>query len=694
MEANKKILSIILLLLPVFAFTQIDRSKAPDPAPAPAIQIGDYESFVLDNGLKVFVIENHKIPRIAYSLILDFDPILEAENAGYISITGSLIGTGTKTRTKAEIDESVDFIGADFYTSPSSVYAACLKKHNDKLLNVFSDVVKNSVFNQAELDKLKTQALSGLAFGKEDPGTISKRVRGVVLYGKDHPYGELETEKSIESVTLDMCTNFYKTYFKPNIAYLAIVGDITVDEAKPLVKKYFGDWQKGMVQPEKVEVSKAPAEPTVVIVDRPNSVQSSISVTYPVELKVGSTESLKASVMNTILGGGVYRLFMNLRETHGYTYGSYSKIKADKYIGSFGAFADVRNEVTDSAINEILYEMKRIVNEPVREEELSRVINNLTGNFALSLEDPRTIARFALNIERYKLPKDYYANYLKNLEKVSIQDIQAAAKAYIKPENCYIVVVGKAEEIAEKLKKFSPDGVVHYYDVDGNEYDPDAKTKEAPKGMDGKKVLESYIKAVGGKEKIEGIKDVLMEADMKMQGMNLGLKEYKKTPDKYSVEIFMTGSLVQKVALNGDKAKSSGMQGEQNIEGEQLEELKGQAGFCEELNYLGKDYKLELLGIEEVNEEECYVIQITKLSGKEIKSWYSTESGFKLKQTTTAETPMGTMDQEAYFDDYKEFDGFFVATKAHQNVGGNNIEIELKSIKFNEGIDDKVFEID
>ncbi|MBN1182885.1 MAG: insulinase family protein [Bacteroidales bacterium] len=694
MRNIRNFISLILFSLPVFVTAQIDRSKAPEPGPAPAIKIGDYQSFVLNNGLKVFVIENHKIPRVAYSLILDFDPILEGENAGYISITGDLLGTGTKTRTKAEIDEAIDFIGADFSTSPSSIYAACLKKHNDKLLDVFADVVLNSQFNQTELEKLKTQALSGLAYGKNDPGVISRRVRGVVLYGKDHPYGELETEKSIESVNLDMCTKFYNTYFKPNIAYLAIVGDITVDEAKPLIQKYFGEWEKGTVQPAKIEIPKAPSKPTVIIVDRPNAVQSSVSVTYPIVLKVGSPESLKAGVMNTILGGGVYRLFMNLRETHGYTYGAYSQIRADEYIGSFGAFADVRNEVTDSAINEILYEMNRIVNEPVSQEELTRVINNKTGDFALSLEDPRTISRFALNIELYKLPKDYYANYLKNLAQVSIKDVQEAAKAYIKPGNCYIVVVGKAEEIAEKLKKFSPDGIIHYYDEDGNEYDPNAKIKAAPEGIDAKTVLESYIKAVGGKEKIKAIKDVVIEADMKMQGMSLGLKEYKKQPDKYAVEISMSGNLVQKVVMNGDIAKSSGMQGEQDIEGEQLEELKGQDDFCEELNYLNEEYKLQLLGTEDVNDEAAYVVEIITPAGKAITSYFSTESGFKLKQTMTVVTPMGTMDQVAFFDEYKEFGDFFVTTKAHQTVGPNNIEIELKSIKFNEGIDDKVFEIE
>src|SRR5271154_6083288 len=229
----KKIYLIVFWALIIqSAHAQVDRTKAPKPAPARGIKIGDYQAFTLKNGLQVFVVENHKLPRVQFSINLKSDPILEGEKTGYVNIAGNLIGTGTKTRTKAQLDEEVDFIGASLNTSPSGISASSLTKHSGKLLELMSDVLYNPSFAQAELDKLKTQTLSGISAGKDDPNAIAANVRGALVYGKDHPYGEIATEKSVGSITLEDCKGYYDTYFKPNNAYLIMVGDINLKNAK------------------------------------------------------------------------------------------------------------------------------------------------------------------------------------------------------------------------------------------------------------------------------------------------------------------------------------------------------------------------------------------------------------------------------------------------------------------------------
>ncbi len=225
----------------------LDRSIQPQAGPAPVIKIGDYQSFELANGLKVFVVENHKIPRLSYSLVLDYDPVFEGDMAGYTEITGQLLRTGTTTRTKDEIDEAVDMIGASLNTSAGGIYANCLSRHNETLLTIMSDVLLNASFKTEELEKIRTQYLSGLEAEKNDPKAISQRVNSVLVYGTNHPYGLNTSEESVKKITLEKCNDFYKTFFRPNIAYLAIVGDITLAEAKPLVEKYFGNWQRGEV---------------------------------------------------------------------------------------------------------------------------------------------------------------------------------------------------------------------------------------------------------------------------------------------------------------------------------------------------------------------------------------------------------------------------------------------------------------
>ena len=209
----KKILSLIIVLSIVSgAFAQkLDRSTRPAPGTAPEIQLGKIEKFTMDNGLKVFVVENHKLPKVAYSLSIDVDPVAEGDMAGYVEIAGKLMERGTKNRTKQQLDEQIDFIGATISTSAKGIYAASLKKHQEKLLDMMSDMLMNSEINQEELDKIKKQTISGITSSKDDPDAIAKKVRAALLYGKDHPYGEVATEKTVENITIEKCKEYYAT---------------------------------------------------------------------------------------------------------------------------------------------------------------------------------------------------------------------------------------------------------------------------------------------------------------------------------------------------------------------------------------------------------------------------------------------------------------------------------------------------
>ncbi|MGB0167344.1 MAG: M16 family metallopeptidase, partial [Luteibaculum sp.] len=353
---------LILLSFTLASFAQVDRSKAPEPGPAPKIQIGKSEKFTLENGLKVIVVENNKRPVVSYSLTLDYVPFMEGEVAGNAAIAGSLLRAGTANMSKAEIDKNIDFIGATLVTSSNGIYGQSLSKHSDKLLSIFSDVLLNPSFPAEELEKEKKKTISGLAAAKEDPNAIMSNVSRALTYGKNHPYGELETEKTVGNISVETCKDFYNTYFRPNIAYLVIVGDITRAEAEAKAKKYFGSWKKQEVPMAKLPEVKGPQGKQVCFVPKTGAVQSVINVTYPINLKPGAPDAIPATVMNSILGGGVFsgRLMQNLREDKGYTYGARSSLDTDPYVASFTAYASVRNEVTDSSVTEFLYELDRI----------------------------------------------------------------------------------------------------------------------------------------------------------------------------------------------------------------------------------------------------------------------------------------------------------------------------------------------
>jgi zinc protease len=450
---------------------KLDRSIVPAAGPAPKIQIGQYQMTTLANGLKLVVVENHKLPRVSYSINLDIDPLLEGSRAGYAMMSGELMKAGTVTRTKAQIDEAVDFMGASLSTSSRGVSGGCLAKHSDDFLSLMSDVLLHPSFPAEELEKSRKQQLSNLVNQKTDPNTLSDKIGNVLKFGVKHPYGEFLTEASLKAISTSDLRDYYENFYRPNVAYLIVVGDITFAEAEAKANKYFGSWEKKSVREFTYVNPMEPAGNVVAFVPIPAAVQSVIDVTYPVNIKPGTQDAIVASVLNNILGGSGFqaRLMQNLREDKAYTYGAYSSISPDELIGSFSAGASVRNAVTDSAVYEILYEMKRLVDEPVADSMLQTIKNIMTGSFARSLERPQTIANFALNIERYKLPKDFYETYLQKLNAVTVADVQAMAKRVLRPSNAYITVCGN-KEVAEKLARFAASGKVDIVNADGTPF--------------------------------------------------------------------------------------------------------------------------------------------------------------------------------------------------------------------------------
>ncbi|MDP4266911.1 MAG: pitrilysin family protein [Bacteroidota bacterium] len=685
---KKIVLSLFLIFsIALISVAQADRSKKPLPGPAPKISIAKFDTFRLENGLKVFVIENHKVPMVSYSLIIDNDPILEKENAGYVELAGSLLRTGTKNLSKDQLDEAVDFIGGNISTNSSGIFANAIKKHNERLLELMSDILLNPNFTQEELDKLKKQKISELASQKDDPAAIASRVNNVLLYGKEHPYGENASEETVGNVTLNMCKNFYNTYYKPNIAYLAIVGDINVVEAKPLIEKYFGKWKKGIVTAHKYRTPLPPLSNTIAIVDRPNSVQSNIIVSYPVDMKPGTEDVIKSRVMNNILGGGTSRLFDNLREKHAYTYGAYSQLSPDKLIGHFMATAEVRNAVTDSSVYQIFYEINRIRDEKVPQEELDLYKNYLNGIFSLSLESPQTVASFAINIERNKMSSDYYTNYLKNLAAVSAEDVQSAAKKYLRPENAYILVVGKADEIVPKLTKVLKTSNVEYYDSKGNYINISEKTKAIPGDITAEKVIKKYISAIGGEEKVLKVNTLVKKIKANAQGMVLEIETSQKSPDKLLIDVSANGNHFQKQVLKGDTAKTFSPMGNMDVKGTELADIKFQANIFPELKYSVLGVNVKLSDIEEVNGKDAYKVVLTLPSGSSMTDYYDIESGLKVK---TVEKQATTL-----YSEYKELAGSGIKFpyKIKIEGGGQSVDFEVSSYEVNKDLNDNIFEI-
>ena len=690
----KNIKSIILLVVAVlFAnvlFAQLDRSIQPKPGPAPEFKIGEHKTFTLDNGLKVIVVENHKVPRISFQLTVDVDPILEKDAIGYVSMTGNLMRSGTKNKSKIEIDEAVDFIGANLSTFQNGMYGLALTKYKDEFLTIMSDVLLNPSFPEEEVEKSKKQSISGLASSKTNPQFIAGRV-GQKLRNGNHPYGEIETEETFGNITREHLVNYYNTYYKPNVSYLVIVGDISLKQAKKDAKKYFGSWEMADVAKHEYQFPNKNIGTRIALIDKEDAVQSYINITYPVNLKIGDKNAIPAILANNILGSGTFssRLISNLREDKGYTYGAYSNISRDPLVGYFSATAQVGSDVSDDAVNQFIIEMNRMKNEIVDDETLDLFKTIRTGSLARSLEKPQTIARFAFNTLKYNLPEDYYQKYFENIDAVTKEQIQAISKNYIDVDQAIIIVVGDKKKLLEPLKKYSATGEVELYDIYGNPVKEELE-KSIPEGLTAESVIEKYIQAIGGKENLEKIQDITIEASTSMNGMEIKQKIYQKAPNKYAMITSMNENVMMQQAYNGERGIMKGFQGEQEIVGEDLENLKVSATLNVELKYADLGVKLTLEAIEKLEDKDTYKVKVVNPTGKVTYDYFDIESGLRIQSKETVIVPQGEFTTIQSFSDFKEIDGvkFPFVIKIS---GVQNMELKIDSVSINTELNDDLF---
>ena len=664
---------------------QFDRNVVPGPGPAPAVAFPDYELITTVNGMRVIILTDSKLPTVSMRLLIDRKPAREGDFKGVIGLAGGLLCNGTTTRTKDQIDEQVDMLGAHLSSGGTSVFASGLSKYTEQLMELMADVTLHPSFPQDEVEKVKTQAISGLKFRKTEPSAVAEVVKRVALYGTTHPYGEIETEETIGRITREKCLETYNTFFKPNHAILAVVGDVHKDAIMTLVEKYFGSWTRGTIPAPTYETPKQIERITVDLVDRPAAVQSVLLVGQTVQLPWTSPDVIPVSVMNTVLGGGVFRLFVNLREQHAYTYGAYSSLGPDELIGSFTASSSVKTAVTDSALTQIFFEIKRIRDEKVDAKELQMAKNYLSGSFVRSLETPDRVASYAIDIERYKLPKDYYKTYLKNIDAVSAEDVRRVAQTYLAPDKMLVTAVGSANDVKTKLAAFGP---VVMYDEEGNKVV--AKAPLAVK-LTPDEIFAKFVEKTGGKEKMAALKDKTMEFSGSMQNMTLTVMTKQKAPAMMYQETGMMG-MVQKLGFDGKNGWATGPQGVKELSGEQLEGTKVDAAMNFYDLYKALGYKAEVTGTKTIQGVECFEVSFTKEAAPPLRHYFGIPDFLKRREVTTMNTPQGPMEQSTDLLDYKDFKGYLVPTRLQQNVMGQTVEFKLEKFEVNTGVPDALFQ--
>ena len=664
---------------------QIDRSIQPQPKAAPKIQLEDPQTFTLSNGLKVLIVENHKLPRVRIQLLLDNPPVLEGEKAGVSSLTGALLGKGSSNISKDDYNEEVDFLGATISFSGQSAFASTLSRYFPRILELMAEAALNPNFSQEEFEKEKERFIENLRSEEKDVSAVARRVQSALAYGTAHPYGEFVSIESLEKVTLEDVSNFYARYFSPDNAYLVLIGDLDVKTAKKLVKTHFKDWSSKLQNGPSYSEATNLAEPTINFVDMPNAVQSEIVVQNLVSLKMSDPDYIPVLIANQILGGGAEgRLFLNLREDKGYTYGSYSSVGTDRYSNArFRASAQVRNAVTDSAVVEILSEIKKIGTERVSEVDLKNAKEKYKGSFVRSLERPETVANFALNIETQGLSADFYENYLSRIDAVTAEEVQRVAQKYFKVDQARIVVVGKGSEVLPALEKMQFDSTplkVAYFDKFAAAIDRPEFKIELPEGVTAASVLNAYLEAIGGREAAAAVKTFAITYGASVQGMNLQLVVGQSAANEFTQEMKMMGNVMQRTVITETEAFMEAQGQKIPLDDTQKKTVAEDAALVSELLWLtNPNAEMSLTGIELVDDRPTYAVKVSENR----VAYYDTETGLKLKQVTTQEMQGQTISQSTSFGDYKEVSGLLIPHVVSQNLGPQTVDFTIEEAKIN-----------
>lgn len=685
----KKYIFIAFSLLFSYTATQAQNRNMPAPGPSPTVNIGKPTSFTLSNGLKVLIVENKKLPRVSYTLTFDVTPYTEDDKKGVSELMGSMLGKGTTKRSKDTFNEEIDFLGAQIRFNSNGAYASGLSKYSDQILELMADGATNPVFTQEELDDTRNRTIEGLKSQEKSASSIASRVENVLAFGANHPSGEYTTEQTLKNISLNDVSTNYHSYYVPGNAYLVIVGDVDSKKIKKQVQNYFGLWKKAIAPNVSFTEPKNLQYEQINFVDVPNAVQSEIRVINTVDLRITDKDYYAALLANQILGGGGEgRLFLNLREAHGWTYGAYSSIRASKYTSKFRATTSVRNTVTDSAVVEILNELKKIRNEKVSPEELQLAKAKYIGNFVTETQKPETVASYALNTAINKLPADFYENYIKNINAVTIDEVQAAANKYFLADKVRIVIAGKAQDVLPNLEKTAKKEklAIFYFDKFGKPIEKPQVNRPIPSGVTVTTVLNDYINAIGGIKKLNTVKTLLIADSGTIQGQPIEIKTMFSNDGKYNMVMQSLGQTMMRQTFNGTEGIIQ--QGPQSMPmpEEIVKELTGRPIFIEE-QLLKSGAKL--IALENFEGKDVYVINLDNKT-----YFYDVQTKLKVAERVEKEQNGVKMAAMTYFLKYKDFKGIQFPIETDRELGpGFMLKLLTNDVKINEGVTPNDFKL-
>ena len=665
-----------------------DLDTKPNALQGTAFVFPKYEEFSLPNGLKVYVIENREQPMVTVSMLLRggeaYDPV---GKEGTAAVAGDMLSKGTTKRTALQLAQTLDGVGAGISVSSTgesmTISASTLTRHLPTVLGVMSEELREPIFDEQELAKLKQQYVASIASRRSRPLEIAQALSRKVIYGMDNPLARRSSEKSIKAITREDVVAFHANYMRPNSAALAIVGDISVKEARELLTKHLGGWEKG-TRPE-VAIANIATEPAgVYFVPRKGSVQSTVIV-CAAGPAVREQDFDATSIMTSHLGSGFGSLLFNtLRETYSYTYSPFSLLTRGRRFNRIAAGAEVRTSVTDSAIVVMLREIRKLAGEGPEEDAIARRIALEAGQYRIAFERSSTVASILLNSWLNDVPIDEAKSYTDRIEALSSGDVQAAAAKYLGLFDLRLVVVGNPS-VKEKLEQFGP---IKEYTLD---LEPVKESPFEPVTLTIAEVIAKYKESVGGAAIVDSVKTISSNGTVAlvMQGKEYSgtYKRVRMSPDKEYSSLDL-GMMQQAQWVGGGKAWSSMMNGPASPTPEdEAKQLMLEARMFPFTALVSDGYSVKILG----KRDGMLFIEAVSPAGIQERYVVDGTTFLVTRHEKDEQSPQGTVTTIEKYSEYTDISGVKLPKKIQIQNSIFSMDLSL-TYSVNETVDPSTFE--
>ncbi len=564
--------------------TQAILKTAPGPLTPVPFNISQPFTTTLDNGLKVVVLTDKRLPLVSYRLAFRSGDANDPQGmVGLTTALASMLTEGSENYSSRALAEKVERLGASISASASEdftlVAASSLSIYSSDMLDLIAEIISRPTFPEEELDLYKRNAIENLKFQRSQPGFLANEQTARILYG-DHPYAQISPSAAdIEKLSRADLADFHAKQIVPNNAILIAVGDVDQDDCLRELGEHFGSWEKGAVEPTIFPDLPGRKGRSLTLVDRPGSAQANI-VLANIGVERSSSDYFPLIVMNQVLGAGASsRVFMNLREEKGYTYGAYTRLDMKRYAGDFEATAEVRTAVTGDSLREFFYELTRIRDERVADNELSDAKNFLTGVFPIRSETQEGLTNLIVNQQLYDLPPDYLQTYRQNVEAVTPDEIQRVANKYVHPDDLSLVIVGDAGDVLAQAGSYSDN--VEIFDTEGNRQE-----------------MASYLPGAKGENvSVEGNWELSLNFQGQKVPVTLTLKQEAANLSG-EIETVLGSGVIREGTVTGNKIKATAIteiQGQSidfvingSVDGDSIEGTLSAAIIPDSLAFVGK----------------------------------------------------------------------------------------------------------